>query len=212
MTRIFRRHLRDTVQRPFLWDALMWGPGIVDVDALLSTPLPDPDDVRAPFPITPWNPITRISNIVTLGADAIAWTTDFIERARAVGRDGQFAAQVILNDLIEAGGSIVKASVAIAGQIAADTARAGADLIEDAWIDLNRFADATGDELGRRAAAATTALARAWEVAEEEWEEAKEEAEEAVDDVVEAVVEVIEDIAEAGGEAVEAVIDAIWPW
>lgn len=45
----FRKVLADTARRPDGWTPRRWGPGIVDADAVLAAPLPDPGP-SVPFP------------------------------------------------------------------------------------------------------------------------------------------------------------------
>lgn len=205
--RVFREHLSRTANRPQGWDTTMFGPGIVDVQALLSTPLPAPDDVPIPASVQPFNPFLAVQDAFE-GFDE-AWDglmtslTDLNGRLIAAGQDAWNEAMV----LFASGVATATAIVAIGMQAAESVGRATVELIGNAWLEVAAFADEAGDEFSRRAAALSDDLATAWEsaadTAEDLAEQAQEAAEKAAEDVVEAVEEIAEQASEAADDAVE---------
>ena len=212
LARVFRQHLRQTARRPEGWDTSRFGTGIIDVEALLATPLPAPDEVPLPASVQPFNPFVGLEDAFEGLADAwdglVSFTSELGSELAAAGRDAWNEGMVVLSDLASQGGAIVDAARVIGLKTAEDVAQATAGHLADVWGQVAAFADAAGDEIGRRAADVADALADAWEGATEAAEGLAEDVAEAVEETAEDVVEAVEEIAEEAGEAVDDVVDA----
>jgi hypothetical protein len=193
---VFRHQLQLTANAAHVkeWDHTNYGPGVVDVRALLEKPLPMPQDVKAP-PATTANVFTVLSGgLDTPGAE--------------LARD----AWAILYDLgVGIGGSIDKL-----GDAAWAAARAVAETMvqmgEQALEDLNIYIEVTGGRINQATREAIDAVTGFVEVAAEVAEDAAEAAAEAGDSAVEAVVDFAEDTVDALGEAGEDVVDFLFGW
>lgn len=205
--RVFREHLRRTANRPRGWDTIAFGPGIVDVEALLSTPLPTPNEVPLPASVQPFNPFLEFHEAFEDFHEAWdglqAALADLGARLLGAGQDAWNEAMVLLASGVATANMIVAAGI----ETAASTAAATADLISNAWTEVAAFADATGDEFGRRAAALGNELAAAWQSATESAEELAEQAAEAAEETADEVIETVEEFVEEASEAADDFVD-----
>lgn len=193
---VFRHQLQRTSNAVHAngWDRTNYGPGVVNVRALLEEPLPTPHDVAAP-------PITT-SNVFTLLSGAI----------EAPGTELLFDTWAILYDLgTRVAGTIDEfGDAAWAATIAA--ANTMISLGQQALEELNLLAAVAGgavDQATREAIDAVTAVIGA---AADLAADATDAAADAGDSAVEAVVDFVEDTADAVGEAAEDLADFFFGW
>jgi hypothetical protein len=193
---VFRHQLQKTAGavRANDWDTGLYGPGVVDVLALLKEPLPDPDDVPPP-PATTENVFTFLSG--TMDSPA-----------------AEFAADVW--GVIYDGASYVAGQADAFADASWAAVRATADNLmgmgEAALADLNAYADAQGATVDRATRDAIGALTDFLESAADAGEEAMQAAAEDAEDAVDAAVDFVEESADAVGEAAEDVADFLFGW
>ena len=193
---VFRHQLQRTANAAHAneWDRTNYGPGVVNVRALLEEPLPNPRDVQPP-PATTSNVFTVLSGTLgTPGAESIgdAWAIIYDLGNRIAGTIEEFgdaawaATRAVAETMIEMG--------------------------QQALEDLHTFADAAGgvvDQVTRDAIDTVSGFVEAAaDVAEDAVQAAAEEGDRAVD----AVVDFAEDTADAVGEAAEDVVEFLFGW
>lgn len=161
----------------------------------------------------PFNPFVTLEDAFEDLDDAwnglARFATDLGNALAVAGRDSWNAGVVVLSEMAATGGALVDAALVFGLRMAEQIAVESAALIADVWTDVAMFADATGDELGRQAAALTDALGEAWEDTTEAAEDAAEEAVEIVEEVAEEVVEVVEETVETVTEGADEVVDFV---
>lgn len=160
------------------WDTSSFGPGIVDLEALLEEPLPPPDEVPEP-PDTVANLLTELEPGLRVLQDLMDWIGGrWADAEAAVGAGAAFVAAWVDGALDTAEGLLADAYA-----FAEDAGAAAADLAGDAVAAGEQLVD----ELVNAA------------------EDAGEAAVDAGEDVVEEVGEFVEEGAETVGEAVNEV-------
>jgi hypothetical protein len=209
---LFRQHLRDTARRPDGWDTARFGAGIVDAAALLSTPLPTPEEVAGPASRTAsFNPFLAISDMFEGAEDAwnglATFSSQLTSRVGRFGIDAVNATLVTLSELAATRGTFLQTAMAIGLRTAEQWATANAEMIEATWVEVQRYADETGDEIARRAADVANELADAYEQAAEAADQAAHAAAQAAEDAADDIVDTVEELAEAAGEGSDEVIE-----
>lgn len=164
---VFRELLQRTAQRipnqP--WDAVHFGPGVLDVEALLREPLPPQDQIPEP-PATVNNVLTQLEPGVAL-------------------------AQTLLNHLpqVRQGAAAV---ILVAGALG-DAIDGFADLLSSGYAALEEFTGEAAERFGRVVAAGEDALRNTAEAAVDFAEEAAAAGGEVVDALVNAAEDLAED-------------------
>ena len=193
---VFRHQLQRTANTAHAndWDRTMYGPGVVNVRALLQEPLPAPRDVRPP-PATTANVFTALSG--TLGtpeaeAAADAWGIVYDLGGRVGGMVDQF------------------------GDAAWAAARGASERMiavgRQALEDLHTAVDAAGGVADQATRDTITAVTGFVEAAADMGEEVAQAAAEAGDSAVDAVVDFVENAGDVLGESTEDVVDLFFGW
>ena len=193
---VFRHQLHRTANAAHAngWDRTNYGPGVVNVRALLEEPLPNPRDVQAP-PATTSNVFTVLSGTLgTPGAELIgdAWGIIYDLGIRVAGMIDEFG------DAAWAATRAVAETMISMGQQALE--------------DLNAYAEATGGVIDQATRDAIGAVTGFVEAAADVAADVAEAAADAGDSAVDAVVDFVEDTADAVGEAAEDVADFLFGW
>jgi hypothetical protein len=214
---IFRQHLRDSANRPAGWDTSLFGAGTINVDRLLSTPLPAPADVQAPSESGDWtNPFLGVVASHESALEVVEGLLNFgngLGKDLAdLGKDVSHAVAVTIAEEVAAKSELAKAGIALGLTTSLKAAAAGLDLIGDTWAAIDSFADDIGDEFEQAAAAASEALADAYEEGAEYVEDVAEAAAEAVEKGAEEIVDlgkkIIEKATKTAKGGSKAVVDA----
>lgn len=192
---VFRHQLQRTANAAHAneWDRTNYGPGVVNVRALLEEPLPNLRDVQSP-PATTANVFTVASEILGIPAE------------------GNGDVWAIINDLVNLTAGMLEAF----GEAAWAAARAVAETMigmgQQALEDLHAFADAAGGVIDQTTREALDTVSGFVEAAAEVAEDVAQAAAEAGDGAVDAVVDFAEDTVDAVGEAAEDVVDFLFGW
>jgi hypothetical protein len=193
---VFRHQLQRTARSPHKdgWDTGLYGPGIVDVHALLREALPNPGDVPEP-PATVENVFTILSGTMdSPAAEAIGDVWGLIWDAATF--------------IVSEGDAFLDASWAAAGA----AANAMVDLGEQALTDLHAWVDTQGQAAAQTGRDAITKMTGFIEAAAATAEEAVDAAAEEAEDAAEAVADFVEETADAVGEAAEDAADFLFGW
>ncbi len=193
---VFRHQLQRTSNAAHAneWDKTNYGPGVVNVRALLEEPLPNPKDVQPP-PATTDNLFTVLSGTLgTPAAEAIgdAWAIIYDVGTRVAGAAAQ------LGD----------AAWATTRAVAENMIQTGRQALEDLYV----YADSLGAAVDQATQQAINEVTDFVETAADAAEDAAQAAAEAGEDAVDAVVDFVEDTADAVGEAAEDVADFLFGW
>lgn len=193
---VFRYQLQRTANAAHTadWDTVNYGPGVVDVRALLMEPLPHPRRVQAP-PATTSNLFTVLSG--TLGTPGVDLAGDAFGMIYDLGS--------ATADMI---GQFGDAAWAATGAMAEGIMDAGQQALED----LHAMAAAAGGAIDQVTSDAIAAVSGVIEAAAEVAEDAAEAAAEAGGGAVDAVVDLVESVADTVGEAGEDVADFLFGW
>lgn len=202
---IFRQHVMDTASRPQLWDTANYGAGIVDAQALLSTPLPRPESIIAPVPAR--SLVTLVSDGDRAFDELGEWTRELSQQLVDAGVDAINEARVFISEQVEEGGRFALTVAVNAAAAAEQSYRDVADLIGQTATTLKDFAE-SGAEAAQEV---LEEMEDAWQEAEQAVEEAAEAAAEAAEDAVEEVVQTAEDVANTTSEAADALWDFLTP-
>jgi hypothetical protein len=182
---VFRHQLQKTAGTVHSggWDTGLYGPGIVDVLALLKEPLPEPGDVPAP-PVMVENALTGLAGLPDLigGGDGSEAVSEFVGGAAMI--PGQLGA-------LGAG----------AWAAAYGTARAVLATGEKALADLHAYAAVRGGEVDAAARDSIDGMTALVEEAAEAAIKAKEAVADEAEKKVEEAVDLVESRFDAVGEA-----------
>jgi hypothetical protein len=189
---VFRHQLQRTADAAFAsdWDTQRFGPGIVNVEALLREPLPPAGGVTRP-PATVPNALTEASSIFDspmLAAAADAWALIWDAGEAVVGA-------------LTAAGAAVWAVITAAAEALIDFGR---ELLTTLTAAATLAAGAVGQAIAATVAVVSDLVTAAAEVAADTVDAVAD----SVDEAVAAVEDVVEDTADAVGEGAEAV----WNW
>jgi subtilisin family serine protease len=188
---VFRHQLQRTATAAHSddWDDGRYGPGVVNVEALLRRPLPDPSEVEAP-PVMVNGLIPSLSGGLEASHDALLEFIDWLgEQARAGER--AFATGLI---------------------IAERTVEEGLNLLGDMWAQADAAARGLAGAALREAENIRIGIEQAITDAVNTGEEIVEEIAEAAEDVWEDAEEAVEEFIDDVGEAGEDVVDAFVGW
>jgi hypothetical protein len=193
---VFRHQLQRTATAAHaaVWDKVNYGPGVVDVRALLEAPLPAPRDVQPP-PATVDNMFTFSTAVMSTPA------------AEALGD----AFGIIYDVARETGDAAKKFGDAAwsAGRTMAENAlKAGMETL----TELQAMADTVGANIDRGVREAIVAVTEVVEAAAETAEELADIAEDAAEDVAESVTDFAEEVADTVGEAAEDAAELLFGW
>lgn len=187
---VFRHQLQQTANAAHSndWDDGRYGPGVVNVEALLNEPLPNPSSVEAPPEMT-----AGLIALVSAGGDVVLEVVDWLgdkadelrKKAAILIGFGRETAEKAIDELADTLAKIDAEIDQQSGQIKKDLENLRVKVvgeINDLVTDAEEFVDDSIDA-----------------------------AEEALDEVE----EVVEDIIDAGGEAAEDVVEVLkklWPF
>lgn len=192
---VFRHQLQRTARaRHAGWDSTLYGPGIIDVLALLQEPLPAPSDVKRPPATTP-NLVTMVSATLD-DPSALAVGDAWALLYDAVGHTAELSAA--FGDAVGMTAEVIAETLVAAGAQALADLHSFADTVGDGVQQATRDAIAATNGLITEAAALAEAAARA--------------AAESADDAVDAVTEVAEEVVQVVGEAAEDAVEFLFGW
>jgi hypothetical protein len=192
---VFRHQLQlcATAVPSASWDSQSFGPGVVNVQALLELDLPRPRDVRRP-PATHANAFTVLSGFADTPeaqAQADAWAMLYDWASESSSRMA-----VVAEAATAFGRAAAEATLAASQQVLAEL---------HAVVDAGQVAIAEARET-------LEALENVVDAAAELAEETQRAAAEAGDAVIDAAVAAVDGIGNAFGEAAEDVADALFGW
>jgi hypothetical protein len=188
---VFRHQLQLTATAAHAddWDDGRYGPGVVNVEALLRRPLPDPSDVEAP-PVMLNGLVPAVSGGLEATYDAFLEFMDWLgEQARA-GERTITTSLAIAEKAVEDGLNIL-------GDMWAQADAAGRGLVGDALREAENIRSGIEQAITDGVNAGEKIVEETAEAAEDVWEDVEEGAEEFIDNV---------------GEAGEDVVDAVVGW
>ena len=193
---VFRHQLQLTANAAHAndWDKVNYGPGVVNVRALLEAPLPNAQDVMPP-PATTANLFTVVSGTLSspvVEAIGDAWAVIYDVGSRVAGTAAQ------LGD----------AAWAASRAVAEGVIQAGRQALEDLYV----YADSLGNAVDQATQQAIDEVTGFVETAADAAEDAAQAAADAGQDAVDAVVDFVEDTADTVGEAAEDVADFLFGW
>ncbi len=226
---VFRHMLKQTAvdttifaddPPPGGWNTSMFGAGLVNARALVTNPLPLPEDVPPIDENPPFNVYGMASGIAVLDINdawslgaidglltGIAATADFVQSAPELVGD-------MWSDFWE--GPVSGTGQAVADWVGSlgpvtNLAAAGvlAGFAANAWEDAMAAAGSVTGELGEMLDDAAEAAEDAWEEAEDAVDEALDEAGDAVDEFIDETGSFIEDTAESASETAGEVAGAV---
>jgi len=224
MAHIFKQHVRNTCDVPDDWDTSQFGRGIIDVEALLSTPLPTPEQIPVPPSTKPFNPFSGLDATSTTAIQTPNRTSavnsqglvglqsaaaDLGQQLAKGGADKWNEGFVVLSTLVDGSDAMARTALAIGLSAAEKMAKANSDFIADRWDEIAGYGADFSSEIGAKASALAEDFSKAWEDAAEEAEETGEAAAEATEEAVEDIIETVEDIVEETSEAAEEVVEWI---
>lgn len=190
---VFRHQLQLSATAAHVgeWDAENFGPGLVNVKALLELPLPDPKDVKAP-PKAAGNLVMGLSFI-------LANMSPEVQQAWALLWDLGSATVQLAEQIVRAG-----------AVIAAAMARAVQQALEEALAQAEAAIEAAGAAVTQAMRAAAAAIDAALKDATEAAADAAEAVAAAGTAAVDAAEEVLETMVDTTGEAAEALLDFLF--
>jgi len=226
---VFRHMLKQTAvdttifadnPPPGGWNTSMFGAGLVNARALVTNPLPLPEDVPPIDENPPFNVYGMASGIAVLDINeswSLAGIDGLLTGIAAMGDFAQSAPELV-GDMwsdfwegpVSGTGRVIADWVGSLGPVT-DLAIAGvlADFAADAWEDAMVAAGSVAGELGEMLDDAAEAAEDAWEEAEDAADEALNDAGDAVDEFIDETGSFIEDTAESASETAGEVVGAV---
>jgi hypothetical protein len=185
LAHVFRQVLQQSAIRPNGWDTQRFGPGMVNVQALLQTALPAESQVVPP-------PATNRNTVVVVG--------DIVRDLN----EAWYVLEDLAQDSVELGSRLARAGSLLARRAAEETM----SWLGEQYAAAVALAEQTAGDVKAKAEQTVAALERMMADAAEAAEEAAAQAAETAEETAEAAGDVVEAVVNTAGEVAEDV----WNW